>query len=381
MKKILSGILLLAMLLSLFTACGKETVAPSAETSAPTAQTTETTEAAETSGTTEATDEATDATEETEASLADYPLYLKVSAITFSLVGESEDIYLGLAPRELVTWESDDPAVVSVENGVLTAVSVGTTTVRATYTGQEIAVTAGCLAQTQEELDALGFDILCQPKRIAPEVDLSVPCTYFDDAALVGDSIAYMMVRVENEGDYLGDMTFLARGGVSMNGFVRRFMNLFYQGDEVYMEDAIALSQVKRAYIHVGSNDIGDAAQRKVYMENWAIMLERIREKSPDVEIVILSNIPQYAFGIEATGTLFLQYNKNVVKYNKLLQDFAAENGCMYLDICYYMQDHCNRMPRVYNLDGFHPNDDGYMVLMQILRYYARFETDGGTLS
>lgn len=45
-------------------------------------------------------------------------LFLKVSSITFSLVGESDDIYLGLVPIEQVTWESEDPSVVSVENGV-----------------------------------------------------------------------------------------------------------------------------------------------------------------------------------------------------------------------------------------------------------------------
>ena len=55
-------------------------------------------------------------------------LFLKVSAITFSVVGESEDIYLGMIPREEVTWESDDPSVVSVENGVLTAPFGGTVT-------------------------------------------------------------------------------------------------------------------------------------------------------------------------------------------------------------------------------------------------------------
>lgn len=380
MKRILSGILLLVMLLSLFTGCSKETEAPSTD---PATETTKTTEPAvtDTTGSEPAPDESTDSTEETAPALSDYPLYLKVSAITFSLVGESEDIYLGLAPRELVTWESDDPSVVSVENGVLTAVSVGTTTVRATYNGQEITVTAGCLAETQEELDALGFGVLSAPTRIAPEVDLSVPCTFFDDAALVGDSIGYMMVRVESEGDYLGDITFLTRGGTSLNGFVRRFYNLFWQGDEVFVEDAVALSQAKRAYILVGSNDIGDAAQREVYMENWSIMLERIREKCPGIEIVIVSNIPQYASGEAANGALFLQYNQNIAVYNEKLQAFAAENGCMYLDICYYFRDHCGRMPHDYNLDGFHPNDDGYLVLMQILRYYAQFELDGGILS
>ena len=374
MKKILSGILLVAMLLSLFTACSNGTEAVPTEPSNKATETTKTTEPAgsEPAGSTEETDPA--APEE-------YPLYLTVSAITFSIVGESEDIYLGLAPRELVTWESDDPAVVSVEDGVLTATGVGTTTVRATYNGNEIAVTAGCLAQTQEELDALPFDTLSTPKRIIPEVDLSVPCDLFDDAALVGDSIGYMMVRVENEGDYLGGITFLTRGGASMNGFVQRFYNLFWQGNEVYLEDAVADSQAKRAYILVGSNDIGDDAQRQVYLENWSIMLDRIREKCPGIEIVIISNIPQYAYADAAYGTNFLKYNRNIAEYNGKLRDLAAENGCMYLDVYSYFQDHCDKMPRAYNLDGFHPNDDGYRVMMQVLRYYAQFELDGGILS
>ena len=58
---------------------------------------------------------------------AEGSLFLKVSSITFSLVGESDDIYLGLVPREQVTWESQAPRAVSVENGVLTATGAGST--------------------------------------------------------------------------------------------------------------------------------------------------------------------------------------------------------------------------------------------------------------
>ena len=374
MKKILSGILLVAMLLGLFTACSKETEAVPSEPSNKADETVKTTAptGSEPAGSAQETDP---------TAPEDYPLYLKVSAITFSLVGESEDIYLGLAPRELVTWESNDPSIVSVEGGVLTATGVGTTTIRVSYNDQEIAVTAGCLAETQEDLQALGFEVLSTPKRILPDVDLSVPCTLFDDAAFIGDSIGYMMVRVENEGNYLGGITFLARGGTSMNGFVRRFFNLFWQGEEVFMEDAVALSQAKRIYVLIGSNDILDPAQRMVFMENWGIMLERIREKSPDVEIVIISNIPQYASGDAANGKIFLQYNQDIIEFNGKLRDFASENGCMYLDLHAYFQDHCDKMPKAYNLDGYHPNDGGYRLLMQVLRYYAQFEHDGGTLS
>ncbi len=317
---------------------------------------------------------------EMEAAVEDASLFLKVSSITFSVVGEAEDIYLGLVPRELVTWESEDPAVVSVENGVLTANGVGTTTIRASYGDRQAECTAGCLAQMQEELEQLSFDILSQPKRVIPEVDLDTPCTYFDNAAIVGDSITYMMLQCESKGNYLGDMLFLARGGTSLNGFVRRFKNIYFQGHEMNLEDAIAASEVERAYILIGSNDLASDPQRAVFFENWDIILERIREKSPDVEIVIISNIPQYADEQGSKGEVFLKYNSLVAEYNEEMKRYCQENDCLYFDLFYYIQDHCGRMPQKYNLDGYHLNDTGYKNWMKILRYYAQYELEGGTL-
>lgn len=369
MKKILAWLLLAAVLVSL---CGCAGEQKGAETAAQT---------------TAASDHLTQPEQETEAPTETEPqvlegaLYLKVSAVTFSLVGESEDIYLGMIPRELVTWESEDPEVVSVENGVLTANGVGTTTIRATYEDRQVSCTVGCLAQTQEDLEGLGFSVLTQPKHILPEVDLETPCTYFDNAAIVGDSITYMMLQCESKGDYLGDMLFLARGGTSLNGFVLRYKNIYYKGREMNLEDAIAESGVGRMYILIGSNDIATPSQRENFMNNWATMVERIREKSPEVEIVIISNIPQYADLSGCQAPNFLEYNSNVLTYNEKLRDFCREKNCFYFDLYYYIQDHCGRMPEVYNLDGYHLNDTGYKTWMQIMRYYAQYELEGGTLS
>lgn len=308
-------------------------------------------------------------------------LFLKVSVITFSVVGEQEDIYLGLAPREDVRWESDNPEIVSVELGVLTANGVGTTTIRASYGDQVVTCTASCLARDSQELESLGFDILSQPKHVIPQVDMTSPCTYFDDAALVGDSISYMMMRCENKGDYLGDLTFMTRGGTSLNGFVKRAKNIAYRGVTMNLEDAIAQSQVKRVYMMIGSNDIASPPQEAAYMDNWTIMLERIREKSPDVEVVIISNIPQYADEANCHGETFLAYNRKIQEYNEKLRQFAKENGCLFLDLHYYIQDHCGRTPKAYNLDGYHLNDEGYDNWMKMMRYYAQYELEGGTLS
>lgn len=368
MKKLVAGILLSAILLSLWGCSSQPAESQVAETSGETAAAVETTAAEEIP------------ISETKAQ-EEGSLFLKVSAITFSLVGESEDIYLGMVPREEITWESDDPAVVSVENGVLTANAVGTTTIRASYQDQKIEVTAGCLAQTQEELESLGFQVLTQPKRQLPEVDLTVPCTYFDKDALIGDSISYMLLQSESKGNYLGEILFMARGGTSLNSFVFHTKNIHYQGINMDLEDAVAKSQVERAYILIGSSDIASAPQREAFFQNWDILLERIREQSPDVEIVMISNIPRYANEREAKGNHFLEYNALIAEYNEKLRQYAADNDCLYLDIYYYIQDHCGRMPEAYNLDGYHLNDAGYQVWMKIMRYYAQYELEGGTLS
>lgn len=374
MKRFLAWLLLAATLLSLCACSASPAVQEPGEAPAEPA-------AAEPAAAEPSAATAPAAVPQTEAPASEGSLFLKVSSVTFSLVGESDDIYMGLVPREEVTWESEDPAVVSVENGILTATGVGSTTIRATYGGQQVTCAAGCLAQTQEELDSLPTEILSAPKRLPPEIGLEEPCTCFDNAAIVGDSITYFLFQWESKTNYLGDMLFLARGGVSMNGFVYRSKNIYYKGKEMHLEDAIAKSQVERVYFLMGSNDIQSKNQRPHLFENWDIMLERIREKSPDVELVLLSNIPLYGNDEEAKSEKFQNHNSMIEEYNIQLKQYAEENGCLYLDLCYYVLDHQGRMPEMYSQGSYHMNEAGCLNWMKILRYYAQYELEGGTLS
>lgn len=312
---------------------------------------------------------------ETEPTILEESLFLKVSSITFSLVGESEDIYLGLIPRELVTWESDDPSVISVENGVLTANSVGTTTIRAAYYDQQVACTAGCLAETQDELNSLHPEILSMPKRLPPEVDLEEPCAYFDNAAIIGDSITYFLWQSESQNNYLGDMLFITRQGISILGLVLHYKNMYFQGKEMYIEDIAAQCNAERIYIMLGCLDFQFQAGRDSLMDSWNTMLDRITEKCPDKEIIIISNIP--SFTEKTTPT---EVNLAIAETNTQLKLLAAEKGCGFLDLGYYIQDHYGRMPAIYCKDEYHMNDEGSLVWMKILRYYAQYEHEGGSL-
>lgn len=302
-------------------------------------------------------------------------LFLNVSSINLSLVGDSEDIYLGMIPREDVTFESDDTSVVTFENGILTATGVGTTTVRAVYLDRQVECTAGCLAETQEELDALDPEILSAPKRLPPVVDLETECTYFDNSAIVGDSITYFMFQWESKNNYLGDILFLARGGVSLNGFVKRFKNIYYRGSEIWLEKAIEQSGVDRVYIMLGQNDLSSKA-RTIVMDNWVILLDRIRELNPDIQIYLQSCIPEYA-----SDHSLDQKNDRIETYNETLREFARENDCHFIDLAYYIRDQYDRMPQIYSQGNYHMNEAGCLIWMQILRFYAQYELEGGDLS
>ena len=353
MKRILAWLLLAVTMLSLC-GCGTE---PSH---------TETTAAAETQAT----------VQETAPQLSDANLFLKVSSITFSVVGESEDIYLGLVPREDVTWESDDPSVVAVENGVLTATGVGTTTVRATYGDKQVSCTAGCLAATREELLTLDKQVLSSPKRLPPQIDLEEPCTYFDNAAIVGDSITYCLMQAEAKNNYLGNVVFLSRQGISINSLVKRFKNIYFKGREMNIEDITAKCEADRIYIMLGTLDFQVHSARRLLMENWNTMLDRITEKSPDLEIVIISNIPCFTEEMEP-----IRHNTAVSEATVQIRQLAADRGHGFVDLGYYIEDHCGRMAAVYSDDTYHMNTEGSLVWMQILRYYAQYETEGGSLS
>lgn len=353
---------LAALMIVLSAGCGS---GPAQQTPAETAAVTEPAAKAETPVVTEPA--------QTEPVFTGTP-YLKASGVMLSIVGETDDLYVGVVPREEVTFESDDETVVTFEGGVLTAVGVGETTVRAIYGDKTVECKAGCLAADEAELKTLGKEVLRSPKRLPPVIDMENPCTDFTDAVIIGDSITLFMFQWEQKYDYLGEVQYLTRGGVSLNGFVLRFKNVFYRGQEMYLEDAIAATGAKKVYIMMGQNDLASKARGKI-MDNWNILLERIREKAPDVEIYFQSCIPEFQEDYEVDDK-----NPRIFAYNDQLREFARENGDHFIDLRYYIEDHQGRMPQCYSQGNYHMNEQGCYVWMQMLRFYAQLEKEGGIL-
>ena len=255
--------------------------------------------------------------------------------------------------------------MVTFENGVLTATGVGSTNVVARYGYKYITCQVSCLAETQEDLNALPEEILRSAKRYPPVMG-DATMDYFADTALVGDSISQILFQWETMYDYLGEVLFLVRGGTGLNGVVLNYKPVYYKGREVRVEDALADAGCKKVFLMLGQNDL---RYREIEdcMESWEILLASIREKNPGIEVHIQSVIPEWIHTLGSNAN-----NEKIAEFNEKVKVFAAENDCRYVDIASYAVDHTGRMPSTYELDrSIHMNYDGCYAWIQVLKAYA----------
>ena len=302
----------------------------------------------------------TTVTEETEPAGV---IFLTVSEIDLTLVGDQENIYAGTVPAEEVTWTSSDETIIRVQNGEIQAVGVGSAAVTAEYGDQKISCRAGCLAESREELLALGENVYRKPKRLPPV--LPEGTSFYENAALLGDSICYGLFKNETRTGELGHPLFLARGGLSIMGLVKHVKEVVYQGKPIPIADAVQASGVDRVFILLGQNDLDFMGAEEV-MEYLKTMIGDIREKNPQVILVIQSCIPKLTKDIR-----FNERNEKVEYYNTLVQQYAGENGLEYMELSPYVEDHVHSMARIYCLDELHLNPEGCRIWMEALKAYT----------
>ncbi len=156
---------------------------------------------------------------------------------------------------------------------------------------------------------------------------------FFDDAAFVGDSVSLQLKNFQAKYGTFGTATFLTAGSYSVHNELNDVIHLSYRGQQMDVEDALAECGAKKVFILLGMNDIGLVGVDQA-IENWGVYLERIRSRCPDIEIYIQSGTPIYTGGEKGKLT-----NENMDRYNRLLEQFARDNGCHYVDIASCMKD------------------------------------------
>lgn len=119
-------------------------------------------------------------------------LELNRKEITFDTEGQSWTLYNGEIPVEDIIWSSDDNNVATIENGKVTAVANGDTTVLAIYNDQTVACVIHCkFEEPQEETSNISEADGTSTKAYA----LYNPYGYADDVTLnVGEQFILKLV-------------------------------------------------------------------------------------------------------------------------------------------------------------------------------------------
>lgn len=231
---------------------------------------------------------------------------------------------------------------------------------------QELTEAQSVVAEAQELLDEAAA-------RAQPAGD-----GFFDDALFVGDSVSYALElyvtqQRESGEECLDEAQFYTAGSLSWSNLLWDLDYAYsvhptFQGEKMYLEDAVEASGAKKVYIMLGMNGMADHDNETI-VADAAENCRCILEKCPDVEIFIQSVTPVLAS--KETDTL---NNERIESLNQALQSFCDEQGFTYLDVASVMMDESGALISEYCGDpeamGIHFSGEGCAAWIEYLEQH-----------
>ena len=190
--------------------------------------------------------------------------------------------------------------------------------------------------------EELANSLFGQPVPESEPVDLS----WFDNAAIVGDSVTVALQMYCASTQALGNATFLSAGSLSaLNNNVMdvgpKSVHPSYKGVKMKIEDGVAACGAKNVYIMLGMNNlyVGIDEACKDMLE----LINNIKAKSPGVNILIESMTP-----VAQGGSVLNQglTNDKINQYNQAMQNLCKEQGWYYLDVSSQFRDESGWLKR-----------------------------------
>ena len=215
---------------------------------------------------------------------------------------------------------------------------------------------------------------------------------YFRDSVFIGNSIMvhfgnYISGKRAYDSSFLGKAKVLAASAYSpklefdKNPQTDYFIS--FRGEKMHVWEAVAQSEAKCAYINLMAlNELGlhpTATCAENAFENTVKVIDKIKEFSPGIKIVILSN----TYMVSTFNYKNLN-NTNIYKLNSLMLDYCNENDIAFLDVTtpltvdgYLKLSYCID-PEPGKGNGCHLQQKCYNAWVAVLRNYAYAMQNGG---
>lgn len=192
----------------------------------------------------------------------------------------------------------------------------------------------------------------------------AVAAQWFDEVALVGDSVSVMLEQYNSSAAALGKATFLCSVSLSQQnalsydtGSQRLPEYPKGSGQHPKLEDAIAAAGAKKVYLMLGMNCIAGGVDRAC--QDLVTLVGRIQAKSPDTAILIQSVTPMTADSPRADDAL---NNTTIQTFNQQMQTLCQEKEWYFVNVAEALSDESGFLRSDFSGDkamGIHLNYNG----------------------
>jgi len=110
--------------------------------------------------------------------------------------------------------------------------------------------------------------------------------------------------------------------------------------------------------VGIGINDIGHGLTLEQFSKNYEEILSTLREKTRAQ--IVVTNIPDVSSAPRIPGSLRSQYQQEIMRYSRRLEEIAGRHGATVFDVYTITHEQLASHPEYFSADGFHPSDDGY---------------------
>ena len=203
------------------------------------------------------------------------------------------------------------------------------------------------------------------PEPEAPETPVGpvpeggpVEDTYFENIAFLGDSRTqgFQLYSGLKAGTY-----YTAVGATVESVFTKKVDT---EAGKMPLLDAMAKQEFDKIYVMLGVNELGWNGT-EIYHNQYAKLIDRLREDHPDSLVVLQTLIPVSARQ-EAKKTYV--NNTRIAAYNEVIRQLAEEKQCPYVDVASAVTDEKGCLRSDWTSDGVHLNTKGCKAWLEYLR-------------
>lgn len=196
---------------------------------------------------------------------------------------------------------------------------------------------------------------------LVPESE-AVDDSYFDDAVFIGNS------RTEGLKKFSGltNAAFITEVGLTVDSIFTDYCDVSGVG-KARAFDQLSSMEFGKVYIMLGMNELGWVYE-SVFKDDYAKIIDRIREINPDAVIYIQSIIPVSKWK-DSSNDVFT--NANVERLNSQLRALADEKEVWYVDVAEAIIDEDGYLPYEATGDGVHLEAPYCVKWMDYLRTHT----------